>query len=104
MPKRHLYPANWDEIAIRLKDATDWRCERCNVRHNPKWNRTLTVHHLDGKPQNCAPENLAVLCQACHLSVQARFRPEQMLLFNILEPWMSRRRLPPFLEVINETP
>ena len=26
---RKRYPANWDEIARRVKDEADWKCEVC---------------------------------------------------------------------------
>lgn len=40
--------------------------------------RILTVHHLDGDPQNCEWWNLAALCQVCHLSIQGKVRMEQV--------------------------
>lgn len=65
------YPANWKEIARRVKDEADWRCVRCGTKHGPPPD-VLTVHHLDGDKSNCAWWNLAALDQRCHLSIQAR--------------------------------
>jgi len=84
------YPANWDEIATRVKTAAGWRCEHCNHLHEfPGW--VLTVHHLDMDPANCAPENLVALCQRCHLHWQARFVPGQLMMAFALPDWLVRR-------------
>ena len=86
------YPPDWPEIARAVKERAGWRCEHCGHPHDPATGHVLTVHHLDGNPANCAPENLVALCQRCHLHIQARYRPGQMWLF---EPpgWAVRRGL-----------
>lgn len=33
----------------------------------------LTIAHLDHTPENCAPENLAALCQKCHLNYDQQY-------------------------------
>ena len=66
------YPADWPEIAERVKAAADWKCVRCGHDHDPEAFYTLTVHHLDMNKANCDDWNLAALCQRCHLSVQGR--------------------------------
>lgn len=82
------YPDNWPEIAKAAKERAGWRCERCqhpaerpkdrkpcdSLCRHPKngKQRVLTVHHLDGNPDNCADWNLAVLCQVCHLQIQGK--------------------------------
>ena len=48
------YPSNWGYIANSVKEKTGWRCERCGHPHDPGDGYTLTVHHLDGNPSNCA--------------------------------------------------
>ena len=78
---RGEYPKNWNEIAKAVKDEARWCCERCREPHSPANGRTLTVHHFDGDKANCSRGNLMPLCQACHLSVQARVDPEVPLLF-----------------------
>lgn len=65
------YPNNWLKIAEQLKKEKNYTCERCKHRHEPDKGYTITVHHLDGNPSNCKRWNLAVLCQRCHLKVQA---------------------------------
>ena len=81
MPEfRGDYPANWKELATRVKSDADWRCVRCDHHHDPPAGRTLTVHHFDGDKRNSERWNLMALCQACHLSVQARVNPAQGLM------------------------
>jgi len=81
-----LYPANWKEISfvIRFVRAAH-RCEKCGVANGEQHPITgsrvvLTVAHLgipkpDGTPgdkhdkMDCRPENLAALCQRCHLNL-----------------------------------
>jgi hypothetical protein len=56
MPRKSKssYPADWPEIAFRVKQEAGWRCIRCF--HLNDWHNgyALTVHHLDMDPQNCA--------------------------------------------------
>ena len=66
------YPPNWKEIAAAVKEAAGWKCARCGHDHDPATGHTLTVHHLDIDPSNCAWWNLAPLCQRCHLQIQAK--------------------------------
>ena len=50
----------------------------------------LTVHHLDMNKANCQWWNLVALCQACHLSIQARVDFEQSWMFDLPE-WLRPR-------------
>ena len=64
---KHRYPPDWPAIAKRVKDAAGWTCEACGNPHGPS-PYILTVDHVvDHDPSNVAPENLAALCQRCHL-------------------------------------
>jgi hypothetical protein len=74
------YPPDWPEIARQVKESAGWRCVRCAHPHDPEEGYTLTVHHLDINPANCAWWNLAALCQRCHLVIQAKVVMER--------PWM----------------
>ena len=76
------YPDNWDEIARQVKDAAGWTCIRCGHVHAPDEGYTLTVHHLDMNPANCAWWNLLAVCQKCHLHIQARVVLEQVWMFD----------------------
>ncbi|MEE8607882.1 MAG: HNH endonuclease signature motif containing protein [Nitrospiraceae bacterium] len=75
------YPANWSEIAARIKLDADWRCERCGLKHDTPSHRVLTVHHLLPDKGNCEWWNLAALCQVCHLVIQAKVDLKQGFLF-----------------------
>lgn len=75
------YPPEWPAIAKATKDAAAWRCVRCDHPHDVDAGRMLTVHHLDMDKANCRWWNLAALCQACHLSVQARVVIERQWMF-----------------------
>jgi hypothetical protein len=72
-----------------VKDAANWRCERCDHPHDPPAGYCLTVHHLDMFKPNCAGWNLAALCQRCHLRIQGRVDFMQQYLFPH-SPWMAR--------------
>jgi 5-methylcytosine-specific restriction endonuclease McrA len=85
------YPDNWAEIANEIKQRAGGFCEHCGHIHDPGSGYTLTVHHLDGNPANCAYENLVALCQRCHLHIQARYVPGQLSFVRF--EWMERRGL-----------
>jgi len=86
------YPAEWATISLEIRhDRANWRCEWCGAEHDLPHPMTgsrvvLTVAHLgkdkpDGTPGDkddkldCRPENLAALCQRCHLNFD---RPENV--------------------------
>jgi hypothetical protein len=81
-PEGSQYPPNWNEIAQAVKDAADWKCVRCGHRHEPETGYTLTVHHLDIDPRNCAWWNIPALCQRCHLSIQGKVILERDWMFD----------------------
>jgi len=85
------YPVDWDEIAQRVKDRAGWRCEHCDAPHDPANEYTLTVHHLDDDPANCADDNLVALCQRCHLRWQSRWYPGQAMMAFARPQWMTKR-------------
>ena len=72
--KSGRYPPEWVDVARKIKEMNNWKCERCGVRNNEDEpdGTMLTVHHLDGNKFNLEYWNLAALCQRCHLRVQAR--------------------------------
>lgn len=74
---RALYPPDW---ALRSKlirfVRADNRCEWCGARnyqpHPITGSRVvLTVAHIDHHPPNCSADNLAALCQRCHIRYDA---------------------------------
>jgi len=76
------YATDWREVAELVKTEAGWRCVRCGHAHDPAAGRCLTVHHFDGDKANNERWNLMALCQACHLSVQARVDPYVPLMFD----------------------
>lgn len=87
------YPTNWPEIAKDIKDESGWICEHCGHPHDPASGRGLTVHHLNGDKSNCRRENLVVLCQKCHLSIQGRkITLSSQALPGLELSWMEERR------------
>lgn len=81
--QRERYPANWKEIALEVKEAAGWRCAACGRKCREPGEkldthkRTLTVHHIDHRPENCSRENLIALCAPCHLKTEAEYRTER---------------------------
>ena len=84
MPMDHTrYPADWQAISLARRESAGWACEWCGIPHGSTETKSrypvvLTVAHLgadriDGTPgdkhdkHDVRPENLAALCQACHL-------------------------------------
>lgn len=73
------YPPNWKAIARAVKEAADWRCEKCGKQcYRPGepvlfWRNVLTVaHYPDEDPMNVEPENLHAWCSVCHLRADAK--------------------------------
>jgi 5-methylcytosine-specific restriction endonuclease McrA len=71
---KHRYPKDWPAISLARREAAGWRCEWCgaaNAEPHPITGSrvVLTVAHVrDPAPENVAPDNLAALCQRCHLN------------------------------------
>jgi len=90
------YPSNWrTEIRPRILDRESHRCKRCHVPNGadlpkpcckePIYDErrkccscgkrrprvVLTISHLDHDTTNNTDENLAALCQKCHLTHDA---------------------------------
>jgi 5-methylcytosine-specific restriction endonuclease McrA len=103
---RSLYPPNWDEIALSVKERDKWKCQECSREcrkpgENPveflkrlhsspcselpapdeflfyPGRFVLTVAHLDQQPANCDRSNLRALCSVCHLRYDSQFRALQ---------------------------
>lgn len=87
-----LYPPDWKEISKRIREREEQKCKWCGaangqwiqrLRSNPfEWmpaaesrlsdwcepiKVVLTVAHLNHTPMDCRDDNLAALCQRCHL-------------------------------------
>lgn len=83
---KNRYPITWKEIAAKVKFEVNNRCYRCGHPHDPKKGYTLTVHHLDGNPQNNSPKNLMALCQRCHLRSQHYSKAIEIGQMNLFPP------------------
>lgn len=68
---KERYPTNWAEISARTIELAQFVCQSCGKVRGSE-GTILTVHHVDYDPANNDPGNLVVLCQGCHLRVQAR--------------------------------
>lgn len=78
------YPPHWKAISFAIRNREGWRCKWCGAANGQPHPVTgsrvvLTVAHLgtphaDGRPgdkhdkMDVRPENLAALCQRCHLN------------------------------------
>jgi len=62
-----LYPKNWDEISLQVKEEANWQCTICGHPHDPKNNYCLTTAHLVPIKALCEKWNLIAACQRCHL-------------------------------------
>jgi hypothetical protein len=87
------YPDCWKPIANTVKTLANWECEHCGHVHAPELGRCLTVHYLNGNKADCRYENLVALCQACHLHIQAVYRPGQYRLTGEQYSWAVKRGL-----------
>lgn len=71
---RARYPKDWKAISKRIRfERAGGRCEWCgavNYQPHPVTGSKviLTVAHLNHTPEDCRDENLAALCQRCHLT------------------------------------
>lgn len=100
---RKLYPANWDAIALAIKEEVGWACEGCSKKcrrrgeklsdfmwrycegqlHTRDWVEVvdhpkkfeLGVAHLNHVPGNCDRSNLKALCAPCHARMDLRAMP-----------------------------
>jgi len=69
------YPKDWKEISHRIRfDRAKGVCEFCRIAEHGKLHPitgskvVLTTAHLDDPIENCSDENLAAMCQKCHLT------------------------------------
>ena len=96
---RSLYPSNWEEIALQIKNESNWKCDQCgrecrrpgqkflefifpyletgrccqdDLNHPQRF--TLTVAHLNHRPGDCRRENLKALCSSCHCRYDSKYR------------------------------
>lgn len=78
---KERYPKNWKEISKRIREREGDKCKWCGAENHKPHPVTgskviLTVAHLDHDEQNCSDENLAALCQKCHLTYDAKIHAQ----------------------------
>lgn len=72
------YPADWPEISKRIRtERAGNKCEWCGAENGKPHPVTgskvvLTVAHLNHEKHDVRGENLAALCQRCHLGYDAK--------------------------------
>jgi 5-methylcytosine-specific restriction endonuclease McrA len=78
--QRDRYPADWEAISLRVREAAGWKCEFCGIAQGTEvigtkgrpYKVILTVAHLgENKHDKMDCSNLKALCQACHLREDA---------------------------------
>lgn len=89
--KRARYPADWPQIARRVKDDADWRCEFCGTQCYKPGEKVedgrlvLTVSHINHIESDCSRENLRALCAPCHLRYDALMHAQRAKARRVLE-------------------
>ena len=79
---KKLYPIHWKTIANGVKNAADWKCQKCGKQCRKPGEpfdthrNTLTVAHLNHDPMDVRPENLMAMCAPCHLRYDAKHHAE----------------------------
>jgi 5-methylcytosine-specific restriction endonuclease McrA len=88
---KHLYPINWKNIRQKILERDNHSCKFCGIKNYSMIERIwkngekrmtkiiLTIAHLDQNPRNNLSENLAALCQKCHLSYDRNWRVKNAL-------------------------
>jgi len=72
-----LYPADWKQISLRVRERSGWTCEFCQEARQgephpiTRSKVVLTVAHLDHDPTNRDEDDMAAMCQRCHLTYDA---------------------------------
>jgi len=77
--KKKLYPPNWNEISLLIRQQAGWKCELCKAHNDQPHPITgglvcLTVHHITGDVKDNRRMNLIALCNRCHLRLDAPFK------------------------------
>lgn len=74
------YPDDWDQISARIRfERAEGRCEFCRIAYHGEPHPVtgsivvLTTAHLDHQPEHSEDENLAAMCQRCHLTYDVPF-------------------------------
>ena len=78
------YPKDWNILALKVKEAADWKCQYCgyvcykpgekphDVKRSDWTANILQVHHRNHKPEDNRLSNLVAVCTVCHLAMHRR--------------------------------
>lgn len=88
--QKSLYPLDWPQIALRLKEAANWTCQICGARrgeqqenqHGELVDVQIGVMHLDHDPWN-RHARLQVACRVCHLHYDGKDRRRKRVMMAI---------------------
>lgn len=65
----NVYTPDFSDISTTLRSQSGWECADCKVKIRKSEHRKfLQTHHKNGARYDNRPENLEVLCMACHAS------------------------------------
>ena len=64
------YSSDWTvKLKIKIRTRDNFTCQYCGMTEEEnlqKFNRCLTIHHIDYNKQNCKEDNLITLCVCCN--------------------------------------
>jgi hypothetical protein len=63
---RNEYPSDFPKLSERLRRENGWQCQKCKQNLLPYLRQYLHVHHINGDRSDNTPQNLKILCIACH--------------------------------------
>lgn len=67
------YPLEFSSrLKLKIRKRDKFTCQKCNLteeKYFKKYNRKLTIHHVDYDKQNCKENNLITLCCQCNNKV-----------------------------------
>ncbi len=101
MHNKHLYPANWEELARACKERAGWQCERCGIasgkerisRRGLPYRVALMACHRDHSERQNPQAELLCLCAICHWWID--FEKWQIESWRKLESLKHQRLLSP---------
>lgn len=95
------YPKDWPEISNRIRfHRADGVCEFCErAVHGAPHPITgsivvLTTAHLNHRPEDCDDDNLAAMCQRCHLHYDLPFHQGKIVDGLLIDPPMMALMIP----------
>lgn len=75
--QKALYPVDWPAISLRVRERSGWICEFCQEARQgephpvTRSKVVLTVAHLNHDPTDRNEDDMAAMCQRCHLTYDA---------------------------------